>query len=759
MENENLKNPDGTWKYNNKLGASISPYLLRHAHNPVNWYPWGDEALELAKKQDKMIFVSIGYSSCYWCHVMERDVFHNERICSILNEHFISIKIDREERPDLDEILSIAREYLTTESGWPNNLFLTPELKPFFAGGTFSNDHRYGNTSFEELLIKTIYSWQHNKAAIQQTSLEVMEYIDKSLSKKKGHLSQDIILDESHIKNLSYQLISSCDVKNGGFDKAPKFPHEVYINFLLQNYDSNSAKIAFYSLDKMAASTLFDHVNGGFHRYCIDEEWKVPHFEKMLYTQAQLALCYLEAYKLSGKQFYAYITRKILDFVISDLMDEKGGFYSAIDAEIDEVEGTYYAWDEQEINQILTPQEQSLFYNNYALIDVDRFVHYKHASVKIIHALDYPSQQQNYLLLEGILTKFKNICSIRKMPRLDDKVITAWHGMMIKAFASAGEILQDKEYTVIATNAAIFLEQNLFNNNQELLRISCKRIAQPGFLEDYAYSISGLLRLHQTTNMPKWLDMAKNLIQKCEELFKDEQTGAYFFNQKTSDSLAYIKNADDSSTPSANSVMLHNMIRMALITNDKSWISNKGDEILNCYALEMATEPINYCHLIHGLLLKMQAEEVLNYVKFIHSKAPKSVKIGQEFEITIKLEIKENYHIYGHDIDNNKYYPSKIEFIAPNNSYLKVKEIVYPAGEKYKGFKIYSNKISIITRLEFTSGANILDFNEQININFYFQACNNLSCFKPDIIRYKLCPDIIPDGTNDNCKSKVKEKI
>jgi uncharacterized protein YyaL (SSP411 family) len=463
----NEQNP----QFSNALVHSASPYLRQHAHNPVFWYPWGEEAIARARTENKPILLSIGYSTCYWCHVMEREVFMNVSIAAQMNEHFINVKVDREEHPELDEIYMVARQMMTREGGWPNNIFLTPDLKPFFAGGTFPPADMPGRSGFPRLLEWLHHAWTTQNAELQKAAEEITQAITGYLNYVPKETAAP------NVAELAGKLFTSLkqhhDASAGGFFQAPKFPHENYLGFLVAYHeltgDKEALDILTLSLRKMAAGGIYDQVGCGFHRYAVDKEWYVPHFEKMLYNQSQLARVYTDAARLTSNPWLADIAKSILDFVMGPLTDGGGAFYAAIDAETDGVEGAYYAWSAEELEKLLKPEEARFLMDFFALADIPKFPGHKHADGQALIArkpLDEAAREKNmpYIQVAAmvgyVMNKLLNARNLRKAPGLDNKIIVGWNGLMIDAFAHAAKVFDKPHYAIAARRAADLLLEN-----------------------------------------------------------------------------------------------------------------------------------------------------------------------------------------------------------------------------------------------------------------------------------------------------------
>ena len=486
--------------HTNRLANSTSPYLLQHAHNPVDWYPWGPEALERAKKEDKPIFLSVGYSTCYWCHVMEREVFENEAIAALMNERFICIKVDREERPDLDEIYMMATQLMTQHGGWPNSVFLTPDLKPFFAGTYFGPTDQPGRPGFRTLVTQLGQAWTTQRDEINEVSGRAADAIRNVLGERLAAIPK-ATLDAALVDSAVQEIAASYDPRDGGFGLAPKFPSDFYYSFLLDVHarrasagDQDEATLAMVTgtLDAMAAGGIHDHVGGGFHRYATDGQWKVPHFEKMLYNQAHLAVAYLDAYAATGEARHADAARGIFRFVGEVFTGPQGQFYSALDAETDAVEGAYYVWTREEITRVLGDKDAAAFLSAFELADVPIFPGHKHPEGGTL--VRKARGQANTPEIAAMLAKLAEVRKARKLPRLDDKAIASWNGMMIDAYARGAEVLKDDAYRAAAAKAAEFVLTFMRTPDGRLvrsIRLADEKKAmltapQEGFLEDYA---------------------------------------------------------------------------------------------------------------------------------------------------------------------------------------------------------------------------------------------------------------------------------
>jgi uncharacterized protein YyaL (SSP411 family) len=577
----------------NRLIREKSPYLLQHAHNPVDWYAWGEEAFEKARAEKKPIFLSIGYSTCHWCHVMERESFENPHIAEILNRHYVCIKVDREERPDVDRVYMAFVQGTTGSGGWPMSVFLTPDLKPFYGGTYYPPDDRYGRPGFSTLLKRVAEIWRDSPGKIIDQGTQFTEAL-------RSHLQQAQAL-ESRPLNLEWldagyrQLASSFDSEEGGFSSAPKFPRPAIFNFLLRYGYRERKKSAFdmveLTLRKMARGGIYDHLGGGFHRYSVDARWHVPHFEKMLYDQAQLVVAYTEIFQVNGDQEFEKVTRETLDYVLRDLCSPEGGFYSAEDADslpeaqaAEKKEGAFYVWTQEEIDSLLGTEESLVFRRMYG-VERDgnvnpgsdphgelagRNVLFQQNDSGMVAKLTGEPQDKVLLLVADAKQKLKAAREKRPRPHLDDKIVTAWNGLMITGFARAFQVLQEPRYLQAAQRAAAFLQQHLYG--RRLLRSYREGAGMTcGFAEDYAFLIQGLLDLYEADFDVRWLQWADELQVEMSALFADPKGGYFSTEEGAPDILFRLKDDHDGAEPSANSVAAMNLARLARIFNRKEF--------------------------------------------------------------------------------------------------------------------------------------------------------------------------------------------
>jgi len=588
----------------NRLISEKSPYLQQHAHNPVDWYPWGEEAFAKARAEDKPIFLSVGYSTCHWCHVMEHESFENAETAGILNRGFVSIKVDREERPDIDRIYMAYVQASTGSGGWPMSVFLTPELKPFFGGTYFPPDNRYGRPGFPLLLERVAEAWQRDHDRILETSAEALD----QLSKYTGNSGAPSIPNRDVLDSTFQYFRRAYDSDHGGFGDAPKFPRPVVFNFLLRYHARTNRKEALdmtlETLRAMANGGMHDQLGGGFHRYSVDERWFVPHFEKMLYDQAQLAVSYLEAFQITHDSFYAGIARSTLDYVLRDMTHPEGGFYSAEDADsvIDPAqpgvkgEGAFYIWSAAELQDILGPVLYAPFAKYYGVEDdgnVHQDPHGEFTGKNILYLRESPDPY-HAAELEEAQAKLLEARSHRIRPHLDDKILTAWNALMISAFAKAAQVLEEPRYLAAAQRAADFVVSKMYDRPSGTLlrRYREREAAISGFLDDYAFFIAALLDLYEADFNPDRLVLALELTARMRELFEDTHSGAFFSTAGGDANLVLrMKDDYDGAEPSGNAIALLDLLRLAHITG-RPGMREAAERTLGALGPKISAQPV-----------------------------------------------------------------------------------------------------------------------------------------------------------------------
>ena len=561
----------------NKLAQETSPYLLQHVDNPVDWYPWSEEALHRARQEDKPILLSIGYAACHWCHVMAHESFENPATAEFMNNHFINIKVDREERPDLDAIYMQAVVAMTGQGGWPMTVFLTPEGRPFYGGTYFPPAPRYGMPSFVQLMQGIVNAWETKRSEIVQSSGDITKHLQRTA----------VLTDEADVLTpgmfgkATAALAQTFDHERGGFGGAPKFPPSMTLEYLLQSFvlhkDSRTLHMADTTLKKMAYGGMYDQLGGGFARYSTDENWLVPHFEKMLYDNALLARAYLHAYQVTQEPLYRRIVEETLDFVVRELRHEDGGFYSSYDADSEGEEGKFYTWSAPEIEGYLG-EDAALFKLRYGVTERGNWEGTNILNIqKELDEVAWASKLSEAQAAERLAAAKQKLYDIRAQriwPGLDDKVLTAWNGLMLAAFAEAGRVLQRPDYTETAVHNAQFLYKTMRTGNGRLLRTwkSGADAKYNGYLEDYAYLADGLLALYQTTFAERWFHWAHELAETMRTHFYDADHGGFFDTSDDHEALIHRpKDLQDNAVPSANAMAAQVLLKLSLYLGNESY--------------------------------------------------------------------------------------------------------------------------------------------------------------------------------------------
>ena len=541
----------------NRLVNETSPYLLQHADNPVDWYPWGEEALQKARAEDKPVFLSIGYSACHWCHVMAHESFENQEVAAILNEHFVSIKVDREERPDLDHVYMTAVQALTGSGGWPMSVFLASDGKPFYGGTYFPPTSRYGMPSFKQVLLSIANGWQDRRQELIAGSRRLVATIKQQVAVPEGVECEDVTHETlgAAVEN----LLQGFDDIHGGWGGAPKFPQPMTLEFLLRYHlttgDPRARHMAFLTLDAMAYGGIFDQLGGGFHRYSVDDHWLVPHFEKMLYDNAQLARVYLHAWQISDAPFYRTIAEEILDYVKREMTDPAGGFYSTQDADSEGKEGKFFVWTPGEIRALLGDEAEA-FMEAFGITERGNF-----EGKNILEFVGDSSQRPALAEARGKLFEAREQ---RVHPGRDDKVLTSWNGLMLGAFAEGARILNRSDYRQVAERNADFLLRELRRGDGRLLhtwRAGDARLN--GYLEDHSYLIEGLLELYQTTFDPRWYTAAQEVAEIVITHFKASDGAFYDTSDDHEPLITRPRDLQDNAVPSGNAMAALALLHLA----------------------------------------------------------------------------------------------------------------------------------------------------------------------------------------------------
>ena len=805
----------------NRLAKESSPYLLMHAHNPVDWFPWGPEAFEKAKKEGKLIFLSIGYTSCHWCHVMERLVFSNDEIAKYMNDNFVCVKVDREERPDVDDIYMTALSVYFRLSGsdqnggWPLSMFMTAEGKPIAGGTYFPPEDSEGRMGFPTVMKRISDLWRDDRKSLEGNAEVLTTNIRRVMSAKIA-LQETPLAAELAAATVT-QLANTHDAKFGGFDfnparaTAPKFPVPSKLALLLYaaNRDSDDAlrtKVTF-TLDAMASGGIRDHLAGGFHRYSTDRAWKVPHFEKMLYDNAQLADVYVEAFRQTKDPAYKLIAEEICDFVLREMTDKRGGFFSALDADSEDVEGKSYVWSEREIDQLLG-SEAEMFKLAYGLKEKNTFevgyvLHHPQPLDQIASKLKLAPDDLDRRLAAA-KQKLLAARNRRPQPLTDDKLLTGWNGLMIRALSNAGVRFDRADYVNAAERAAMFFVTELRDKEGRLHR-SYRGSVSPilGYLDDYTYLVDGLIALHLATKEPKWLNAASQLTDDQLKLFWDEQNSGFFFTATDHEELlARSKDRYDSVVPSGNSVAVRNLIRLAVLTKNESY-REKAEQTLKAAAGSMQDAPGGFANMALGLFEFLDKPNFGSSRSIIDpniqpasddeviavaakpkreptnpapqaDKPPKSdpktepsdktkktdilaaeahlsvdrLPAGSSCRIAMVLDIKDGWHINQNPPDPEFQSPTTFTMKTKHGS--KLLNVKYPKGHKFtppgapEPIVVYEGQVVLFGTIEVPEDAG--GKTEEFDLLVKFQACSNDRCEPPKTLTLKGKVEVAPVG-------------
>ena len=615
-------------KHTNQLIHETSPYLLQHAHNPVDWYAWGGEALRKAKELDRPILLSVGYSACHWCHVMERESFENEEIAQLMNEHFVSIKVDREERPDIDAIYMQAVQALTGQGGWPMTMFLLPDGRPFYGGTYFPpRDRQYGREvmpGFPRVLLTMAEAYAQHREQVEEQAAQIADFLQKRSSSplvSRGGAAPAGALPLEMLGAASRELASEFDPVHGGFSNAPKFPNTMSLEFLLRMHLHRvrgeigskatlpEKEIVETTLHKMANGGIYDQLGGGFHRYSVDAQWLTPHFEKMLYDNALLARVYLHAYLLTGNPFYRRIVEETLDYVAREMVSPEGGFYSTQDADSEGVEGKFFTWTPEEIEAILPAEDAALFMLYYDVTKRGNFegkniLHIEQDAQTVADQAQVSLERLQEVLRRGRAALFQ-ARELRVRPARDEKILTSWNGLMLRAFAEAARHLERADYLQIAVKNAGFLLERLQSEGRVLRTYKDGRAKLNGYLEDYTFLADGLLALYEADFQPRWFVEARRLMDEAIRLFADAQNGGFFDTGSDHEELvSRPKDIMDNAIPAGNSMAIDVLLRLAAFTGEEAYRQRVGD-YLRALADIMAQHPQSFGHALGALDLAL----------------------------------------------------------------------------------------------------------------------------------------------------------
>ena len=589
-------------EYTNRLIHETSPYLRQHAHNPVDWYPWGEEALSTARREDKPILLSIGYSACHWCHVMEHESFEDVETAQVMNAHFVSIKVDREERPDLDHVYMSAVQMLTGRGGWPMTVFLTPDGKPFYGGTYFPREERYGMPSFRRVLQAIAQAYRERPDEVGKS----VEKIMNALQRMEAVGAAGPALDADLVRSAAATLAGAYDAENGGIGQAPKFPNTAVFELFLHVYRSGGGQpylaMVVHTLRQMARGGIYDQLGGGFHRYSVDDRWLVPHFEKMLYDNAQLVPLYLAAFQITRERSFADWARETLNYVIREMRDPRGGFYSSQDADSEGHEGKFFVWDVAEVQRILGEDAAELACRYWDISDAGNFegrniVHVTLELEQLAKLFRREVDDTCHILAEA-RTKLFAAREQRVKPARDDKVLTAWNALMISAFAKAEEVFADGRYGQVAREAVAFLETHLQRGDRLLSTYTDGTAKLNGYLDDYAFFIAALLDVFELFQDRSYLERAIVLTTAMIAHFWDARAGGFFFTSDDHETLIVrSKPSFDGSIPSGNSVAARVLLRLYHYTEDATYLEH-AEQLLRLYAGAAQQQPFGFANLL-----------------------------------------------------------------------------------------------------------------------------------------------------------------
>ena len=597
-------------KHTNHLIHETSPYLLQHAHNPVDWYPWSDEAFQKAKGQNRPILLSIGYSACHWCHVMERESFEDEKIAALMNDLFVNIKVDREERPDLDEVYMNAVQMLTGRGGWPMTVFLTPEGKPFYGGTYFPPEDRYGVPGFPKILQGVANAYREKPQDVERSVEQILAALQRmSLSTESQQpFSSDIIGQSAE------QLAQAYDTDHGGLGKAPKFPNVGVYELFLRHYHhskkSRFLEMVTHTLTKMARGGIYDHLGGGFHRYSVDEKWLVPHFEKMLYDNAQLVRIYAQVYSVTGEPLFKQVVDETMNYLMREMLHTEGGFYSTQDADSEGEEGKFFVWTEEEISQILGEEASEIFCRIYDVSEEGNF-----EENNILHPILTLEQASKFFRRD--LREIESLVSVAKgklfqerekrpKPFRDEKILTSWNGLMLSGLAEAIKISRQPAYLEAANRTVDFIFTKMFRDGRLLHTYKSGTGKILGYLDDYAFLAAGLLDLFEATVNRAHLDRALELAEIMSHEFWDEAGGGFFYTGRSHERLiAQSKPIFDGSIPSGNAVATQVLLRLYHYTGKEDYLK-RAEKILRAYYNAMENQPFGFAHMLAALDFYLQ---------------------------------------------------------------------------------------------------------------------------------------------------------
>ncbi len=749
----------------NRLASATSPYLLQHADNPVDWFPWGEEAFEKARREDKPIFLSVGYSTCHWCHVMARESFSDPEIAELLNAHFVSVKVDREERPDVDEVYMRAVLLFTNgHGGWPMSVFLTPEGKPFF-GGTYFPPHQ-----FKTLLREIVRVWQTERERVLQVANEVAQLVQTELE-LVAPTEWEQLTSEQVLRAAEEMLLRQLDRLNGGFERAPKFPPHQALQFLLRRYVATQRPALWeaveLTLQRMARGGLYDHIGGGFHRYCVDEIWLVPHFEKMLYDNAQLAPTYAQAFALSGENFFRFVAEETYAFLLREMHSPEGAFYSALDAESlppenpngPKEEGAFYLWRPHEVKAVLGEEEGELFCKIYGISDEPNFVNpHTGYSGCVPNLLRAPianwakalgmTEGELWHRLKAMRERLRLAREQRPRPHCDDKVLTSWNALAICGFTMGYRILGDERYRVAAEKAAEFLLTHLRRPDGALWHSYRNGVAQvEGMLDDYAFLLVALLELHKVTGQSQWLREACALADLMVRLFWDESVGGFWFTRERSDVFARSKPAFDGAEPSPNGMAALGLLRLADETGETAY-ATLAQQTVQTFGGLLLRFPRGFLTLLSALQEWQKTQQVAVRTELSEpieqmtvEPSPIVLKLGETMALQVKITVADGWHLYGQE-PIASFHPTQLSL---ESQLLAMGETAFPLPS-LRSFSfvdlpvpVYEGSLTVTVKVRA-----VREGNETALFRLRFQACDDQRCLAPSEKTLPVSVTVVP---------------
>jgi len=783
--------PDGGPEFN-RLIHEKSPYLLQHARNPVDWYPWGKEAFARAKEENKPIFLSVGYSTCHWCHVMERESFENEDTAELINRYYISIKVDREERPDIDEIYMNATQLIAGRGGWPNSVWLMPDGTPWYAGTYFPPQDTHGRPGFRTILTKLAQFWHDRPEEVKVQANKLLSAME-SISGGQHVESTGRPTRELAGKALD-QLTRSFDKEHGGFGDAPKFPPHGSFNLIFYEYDRSGdaslLEMATRTLDAMAWGGIRDHVGGGFHRYSTDAEWLLPHFEKMLYDNAQLSRSYVTAYLATQNEEYRNIAREIYDWALREMSHKDGAFYSALDADSEGVEGKFYLWTLDEIIKILGEHDGELFCRVY---NIEPEGNFRDEAALDLNGTNIPHMKNSLEdiaeseglainILRSRLAKARQKLLERRVkriwPHLDDKVLTSWNGLMIGSLAYGGRHLNEPRYTAAAEKTATFILTAMRADGRLLRTFREGEAKLNAYLDDYAFLADGLLDLYETTENDRWLEETKALTQVLTNHYWDEADGGFFFTSGDHEELlTRSKDPFDKAIPSGNGIAARVLVRLGLMTGEQSYL-DRAQATFDAFAGLMTQAPHGTENLILALAMYSDKASSMGKPEKRNEQASSDMDVkadarvaerpvtaevfvsrlkaapGQSFPAALRLTIAEGWHINSSTPIQEYLKPLYIDLEDETN--ISIEDISYPEGTTVTfpfsadPLSVYDGEVWVKIELKVTENAKkgICELGLEIRV----QPCNDNSCMAPKTLTLVVPIEISDDADGDGVR-------